>query len=379
MNVTELSEFENKCTGCLACTQICAVEALHSEKNNEGFYYPVLDSEKCIDCGKCLSGCSLYKTPPKRKPFSIFSAYSNNDEFRKSGSSGGIVVALSNFILRKDGIVFGAVFDKKEKEIYHSSTKKFSLQELSRSKYVQSYTGGTFFEVENDLKSGNTVLFCGTPCQIEGLQNYLGKEYNNLFTIDFFCHGVPSNGVFKNMLLELEKNENSAVDYVSFRDKKEGWHKLALEIGLENSKTFRFAANENPYYFYFLHNYSLRKSCYICDRYIKHTADITVADYWLINKEEDDDKGVSLVLVNSQKGADLIDEIKKEINLCELKENLDYSVYEHNYPLKNREVFFGSYVDKGLNYTFTKLFEKEKEKKQFFMKVKRKLIKLFGR
>lgn len=376
MNVTELSAFKEKCTGCLACVQICPVKAMRCEKDKEGFYYPVVNFEKCINCGKCLNTCCIKKEHIGKTPLLEFSAFSNDNRVRNQGSSGGIVVALSELISSKDGIVYGAAFNKKEKEIHHSSTKEATLYDLSRSKYVQSCTMGTFLEVENDLKAGKDVLFCGTPCQVEGLHNYLSNEYDNLFTIDFFCHGVPSSGVFKNMILEYEEEENSEVNYVSFRDKKDGWHKLALEIGFENGKKLRYPASESPYYFYFLNNYSLRQSCYCCERYKNHLADITVADYWSVNKEADDDKGVSLVLVNTEKGKAFVNEIKKEINVNEFKEKPDYSIYKHNYTLKNREMFFESYINRGIQHTFKELFEKEKKKKQVLSKIKRKVSNL---
>ncbi|MGN1315814.1 MAG: Coenzyme F420 hydrogenase/dehydrogenase, beta subunit C-terminal domain [Acutalibacteraceae bacterium] len=374
MNITDITGFDNECTGCSACVQICPVQAIEFEKNDEGFGYPVIKGEKCVDCQKCLKVCGIANKSTDKMPISVFSAYSKREDIRRQGSSGGVVVALSERTINNGGVVYGAVFHKGNNEIRHGSSDNFKLSELSRSKYAQSHIGNSFISVKSDLESGREVLFCGTPCQVEGLINYLGRDYGNLITVDFFCHGVPSPGLFKEMVDGFEKQENSRVENISFRDKKDGWHSLALSVSFENGKEVRIPSNDSPYYYFFLNNYSLRKSCYSCERYKKHAADITVADYWLVDKEKDDNNGISLVLAGTEKGKKIIDGIGNELVIEEITKQPDYSVYKHNYSRKNSDVFFSSYTDKGMEFVFEDLFNKEKSKNRSRGKFKKKLI-----
>lgn len=374
MNITQLSEFKNKCTGCLACIHICPVQCLRCEKDSEGFYYPVIDSEKCIDCGKCANVCSVNKENKNTEHLSIVAGYAKDGNICMQGSSGGITVLLSELVKNRDGIVFGAVFDSKKNKVMHKSSEEVSIEALSRSKYVQSYIGETFFSVKKELDKGREVLFCATPCQVQGLKNYLGKEYSNLYTVDFFCHGVPSSGLFEEMLDKYEKIYESKVTDVLFRDKFNGWRSLSLSLRFENSKEVRISSKEQPYYYYFLNNYSLRKSCYSCTRYKSHLSEITVADYWTVDKKFDNNDGMSLIIINSEKGKKLFEKIREEVNVVPVNKDIDFSIYEHNYSLKNREKFFEEYKSKGIEYVFTEMFNKVRFKRDTIAKIKLKII-----
>lgn len=376
MNITKIADFKNICTGCMACKNGCPVNCITCEKDEEGFYYPAVDLKKCIDCSKCFNLCPAENGVKVNEPMSISAGYSCDEFVRESGSSGGFIVELSKQIISQGGVVYGAAYDAQKKQVRHTSSKAVSLENLSRSKYVQSNTADVYLSVKSDLDEGETVLFCGTPCQVEGLVSFLGKNYPNLITVDFFCHGVPSVDFFEKTLSYYEKQNEKQVKDVLFRDKKEGWHKLSLNICFDDGTQQRIASNEQPYYYYFLHNYSLRKSCYSCQRYKSHASHITVADYWTVNKSEDEDKGISLIIVNTPEGEKAVNKIKDRVKFVNVNDDLNFSIYKHNYSLKAREEFFSAYKTKGFDYVCGDMFKKCVTKKSIINTIKRKIIRL---
>ena len=374
MNITQIANFKDVCTGCMACVKSCPVNCISYSKDEEGFYYPVVETQKCVDCSKCVGVCPAEKDVKTTEPISISAGYSNDAFVRASGSSGGFVVELSKQVISEGGIVYGAAFDAQKKQVCHTSSQNVSLENLSRSKYVQSNTADVHLSVKNNLDDGKTVLFCGTPCQVEGLVSFLGKNYPNLITVDFFCHGVPSVDFFEKTLSYYEEQNSKKVQDVLFRDKKEGWHKLALNVCFDDGTQQRIPSGEQPYYYYFLNNYSLRKSCYSCHRYKSHCSHITVADYWTVNKNDDEDKGVSLIIVNTPEGEMAVSKVKDKIKTVNVNEDFDFSIYKHSYSLKRREEFFSAYKTKGFDYVCGDMFKKCATKKNTINTIKRKII-----
>ena len=330
------------CCGCHACASICAKHSITMQADEEGFLYPVVDKDTCTDCGLCEKVCPVINQSEPCKPLKVYAAKNKNEEIRRQSSSGGIFTLLAEKVIAEDGIVFGARFDE-EWNVIHSWTDTIEgIAAFRGSKYVQSTIGDTYRETKDFLKQGRKVLFSGTPCQIAGLKKYLRKEYDNLLTVDVVCHGVPSPLVWHTYLKEtheqlrakrgvgkntvpLYMGELPVITGISFRDKTNGWKKYGFKIcytalkaaensvsksaNIVNSEITPF--NEDIFMKGFLKNLYLRPSCYQCmARQGKSGADIAIADYWGIQRihpELDDDKGVNLVLINTQKGQTYFD------------------------------------------------------------------------
>ena len=301
------------CNGCTTCSLVCPKNCIVIKPNEEGFLYPYIDKERCINCGLCKKACPvLNKENPVEKDIKAYAVYNKDNEIRKDSSSGGVFNQLAKFVLSKNGVVFGASFDCDfiVKHIYVETEN--DLYKLRKSKYVQSQIGDSFNLTKNFLEQGRLVLFTGTPCQIGGLLSYLKKPYDNLITQDIICHGVPSPKVWKKYI--EKKKINGQIKNVSFRDKSTGWKQFSLTIDFNEEKQSE-KHSTNLYMKLFLKNVILRESCYNCafkDKY--RDSDITLADYWGIDnvhKDFSDNQGVSLVLINSKKGNQVFNEIKK--------------------------------------------------------------------
>jgi coenzyme F420-reducing hydrogenase beta subunit len=257
------------CCGCNACTQGCHLECISMQEDNEGFLYPKVDVEQCVDCGLCEKICPIINQTEARKPLHVYAAKNRNEEIRKQSSSGGIFTLLAEKIIEDGGVVFGARFDEKWEVMHDYTETKEGLAAFRGSKYLQSRTGNTFQQAKEFLKAGRKVLFSGTPCQIAGLKLFLRKEYDNLITIDFVCHGVPSPKVWRMYFLYLTDNQKYTTNYkggyfahtkaiteINFRDKTYGWKKFSLTVQIAMNpeiKTIQFR-NKNKgwkkYYFY---------------------------------------------------------------------------------------------------------------------------------
>ena len=196
------------CCGCSACVSKCPKQCISMIVDNEGFSYPYLDKENCIDCGLCEKVCPVINQNEPKKPLRCYAAINPDENIRVKSSSGGIFTMIAEYIIAEGGVVFGAAWNKNW-QVEHTYTEvKEGLKVFRGSKYIQSIIGDSFIQVELFLKVGRKVLFSGTPCQIAGLKKFLRKEYNNLITVDFVCHGVPSPGVFRwYMKEELKKRK----------------------------------------------------------------------------------------------------------------------------------------------------------------------------
>lgn len=316
----DLLDKHYKCTGCRMCEQICPVNAIKMIENSEGFIEPVIDKNKCIKCSVCYKRCpqlNNIKIIDKLDKPQTFAAKNKNKNEQKQSSSGGIFSVLARYILENKGVIYGASFDNNLKLNHIRIENLDELYKLRGSKYLQSNTQETFRVVKQDLNSNIKVLYVGTPCQIAGVRNYLGKNYNNLLLIDLVCHGVPSQKMFNKYIEWLEKKNNSKVKNYTFRSKeKNGWGSNS-KVEFESNKTKYIVANLDPYYKSFLDGTICRECCYSC-KYANtnRVGDITIADYWGIEKEHPnfyDVNGVSAVMINTKKGQEFFKEIKEEI------------------------------------------------------------------
>lgn len=310
------------CCGCSACVQSCPKQCITMREDDEGFLYPVVDEKECINCGLCEKVCPVINHNQSKEPLKTIAAINPNEETRLKSSSGGVFTMLAEKTINEGGVVFGAEFDEIW-NVKHGYIETIAgLESLRRSKYVQSNIGESFKQAELFLKQGRKVLFSGTPCQVAGLKLYLRKEYDNLLTIDVACHGVPSPLVWRDYLNEVTNGNIKSITDISFRSKQTGWRNYSVEILKANSKVICERAGKNVYMQGFLSNLFLRPSCYLCPfKSGRSGADITLADYWGVEDltpTMDDDKGTSLVLINTGVGKDFF----STISVC--TQNVDY-------------------------------------------------------
>lgn len=306
------------CCGCSACVQICPKQCIDMTADNEGFLYPYVDNTICIDCGLCEKVCPIINQNAPRKPLAVYAAKNTNEKIRLKSSSGGIFTLLAEQIISEGGVIFGAKFNENWEVVHDYTETVEGLAPFRGSKYVQSIIGDNFFKAKRFLTEGRKVLFSGTPCQIAGLNKYLRKEYDNLLTVDVICHGVPSPMVWRDYLyykrakraagknsVSSSLNELPLITDISFRDKTNGWKKYGFKISYRDNCEIT-PYNEDLFMKGFLKNLYLRPICYACAaRSGKSSSDITIGDFWGIQKhypEFDDNKGIGLILINSEKG-----------------------------------------------------------------------------
>lgn len=355
-----MMNFEEKakeCTGCGACENICPQNAIQMEYSDDGFLYPVIGNN-CVDCGLCDAVCYCGEGKDKLFGKKTFKGFAKNNKIRELSSSGGIFIVLAKYVLKKGGVVYGASFDNKCKEVRHLSTESVALEELARSKYVQSRVGNIYRDVADKLQENRYVLFSGTPCQIRGLKSYLEKKKirGKLITLDFMCHGVPSSTLFKEYLEQLENEKNKSINDVTFREKDRGWHTQVTKFYFNDGTICTTDSLKHFYYYLFLNNYILRDSCYSCTEYCSHQADITTADCWEIPKE-DDDKGVSLIILNSDLGEKIFSEISDELFFEPYK--INYEMYAHRYDFNKKKKWKKYYLKHGAKDIERKFFKRQ--------------------
>lgn len=339
---------KKNCCGCSACVQRCPKQCISLTEDEEGFLYPYVNEESCVECGLCEKICPILNPQEETFPLQVIAAKNTNTEERLGSSSGGLFLPLAKSIINEGGIVFGADYDSNW-EVHHVGVENISgLYALMMSKYLQSRIENTYKEAEKFLKCGRKVMFVGTPCQIAGLHGFLRhKVYPNLLTIDVVCHGAPSPGVWrqylaetyseeefiksrlkaaagKNTVLYQSLNAKSPIGDIKFRDKTvSGWKKFRFVVRSKsaskadkNSVLSSDIHYDNVYMKGFLSNLYLRPSCHDCKcKDGKHHSDISLGDFWGIDKFNpsfDDDKGVSLVLINTPKGKEFLQKVKME-------------------------------------------------------------------
>lgn len=321
----QINNKEN-CCGCSACFNACPKQCIVMKKDEEGFLYPVIDQSSCVNCGVCETVCPFNVNKPVRGNVPIsYAAQNLDDDARKCSSSGGIFTALAKFVISRGGCVFGVAMSDDQKSAKFIKVDNIDDIDLLRgSKYFQAETGKIYKTVKENLDSGKHVLFSGVPCQVNGLKLYLKKNYDNLFTVEVICHGVPSPELWKKYCNHLENKYGSKISNVNFRDKRTGWHNYNLYREANDVQYFESHC-QNPYMVMFLRDYCLRPSCYECNvKQLESMADITLGDFWGIEKvlpELDDDKGTSLVFIQTETGEKLFEGIKDGLTVKQVKFN----------------------------------------------------------
>ncbi|MBQ6706116.1 MAG: Coenzyme F420 hydrogenase/dehydrogenase, beta subunit C-terminal domain [Clostridia bacterium] len=308
------------CSGCHGCATVCPKGCITMLRDDEGFLYPHVNEQSCVDCGLCEQVCPILHPLSKNEPPQALAVMNKDDTVRFESSSGGVFTLLAEAVIDRGGVVFGAAFDERFAVRHIPVKTKEDLSRLRGSKYLQSTIGDTYRQAQALLQAGTPVLFTGTPCQIEGLYGYLRQEYDHLITADIICHGVPSPAVWDEYIRYREGDAASPVETVSFRYKKDGWKGFLLRLVFKNGREHKQPRSADVYMQGFLKNLSLRPSCYACSfKSFERAADITLADFWgvaNVHPDMDDDKGTSLVFVHSKKGQALIQDLLSDCVSC---------------------------------------------------------------
>lgn len=306
-----------KCTGCGACIQRCPKRCISWTQREFGFRYPQIDKDACVNCGLCEKVCPIDKALEVSAEQKAYAAVHKDDEVLAKSTSGGAFTAVADAIFAQGGIVYGAAMLDGMQVKHIRTSGKDDFEGLRSSKYLQSDTGTTYQMVEQDLKQGKTVLYSGTPCQIDGLKNFLGKDYENLYTADIVCHGVGSQAYF-DKYMDYARERYGKIKALRFRSKEyAGWSCGVGVVIVDSSdclKKIPYRDFDNYYYSYFLSGDIYRKSCYSC-KYANtnRVGDFTLGDYWgveALNLRLQTENGCSLLLVNNQHAMQLLDEIE---------------------------------------------------------------------
>ena len=302
---------KSMCCGCGACAQICPTSSIDMAEDEEGFLYPRVNLSKCIHCSKCETTCPVLN--PDIEPDLMkdcYVCYSTDDDIRVNSSSGGVFSLLALQVLDEGGAVYGAAFDGDYSVHHIRIDQRGQLSKIQKSKYLQSRTEDIFVQVKADLQQGKKVLYSGTACQIAGLKHFLGRDFENLITVDVLCHGAPSPKIWKMYLQYALGEKVKSIHSINFRDKKWGWKDFSLEILYDSNRSLLEQHRSNTYMDLFLSDLILRPSCYHCKfKSLDRCSDLTLGDAWGIDKtlpEMDDDKGTSILLIHTDKGREYV-------------------------------------------------------------------------
>lgn len=312
------------CCGCTACESICHKKAISMQPDNLGFLYPIVNKEKCVDCGLCNAVCPISQRDLgiyDKTDSLVYALHNKNEKICQNSSSGGVFLALCDYVIDKGGVIFGAEYDNNFVVKHRFEDKKENVKRMSGSKYVQSDIRGVFFQVKQFLSKDKLVLFSGTPCQIEGLKLYLRKEYDRLITVDILCHGVPSPKVFSDYINFIDKNSVFKLTHINMKDKTFGWEYQNLRLFFGNNKSQFNTIVSNLWNKIYYSHLVVRPSCFKC-RFTNYnrTGDLSIGDFWGINKNHptfDTTNGASLLMVNSIKGNMVWNEVKIKFNYIE--------------------------------------------------------------
>lgn len=348
-----------ECSGCTACMSICPKNAIKMVEDNEGFKYPKIDKDKCINCGACFRICPNVKKDNSNTIKKAYGAKHKDEKERVTSRSGGVFVALSDYILSQNGLVYGAELTKDFTVKHNRAENEVQRDKFKGSKYIQSKMENIIEKVQQDLENDKKVLFSGTPCQVAAVNSCIKGQYKeNLYTCDLICHGVPSELIFKEFLRYIEKKNHKKIKEFIFRDKRFGWESHYETSIFEDKTQVTTQYFRNLFYGHDI----LRPSCYKCNyANIHRPADITIADFWGIEEVNPnflDKKGVSLVIINNEKGNELFEQVKQDLNLvdCSIEDCI-----KHTYTLtnptpisKNRDKFWEDYRNKEFDYIIDK-------------------------
>ena len=341
-------------------------------EDEEGFTYPKIDEEKCIKCGLCEKTC-IYKNEKiadKNKLKKVYAIYSNNNDIRKNSTSGGAFTGLYTNVINNGGYVVGVKYDDKMNTVYDIANNLEECEKFRGSKYVRANNDRIYPKIKEKLETGKPVLVTGTPCFVAGLKAYLNKDYKNLTTMDMICHGTPSQKILKKYIEELEEQYNSKIKDLKFRDKANGWQTATMRIEFENGKVISKLLKQNSYGSAFLKSLTYRPCCYNCEFVRDNTmGDITVGDFWATRvkyQDMDDNKGISMVIINTEKGKEAFESIKKDYNCTEIPYE-DAFLGNHTRPVDiktERQMIFEELDNDSVSKVLSKYAKKAKTPKK---------------
>lgn len=344
---------KESCTGCGACMNICPENCIAMIPDEEGFLRPFIHKESCAVCGICYERCPVRqtsKTVQDSKEPECYAAWSKDDEIRFHSTSGGAFTHLALAILKQGGAVVGARYRENHLVEHALVTQEVDLEALRQSKYVQSEIGFTYRKIQGRLEKRQPVLFVGTPCQCAGLKSFLGREDENLYLCDFVCRGVNSPAVYLAYLRELEECYHSSVKRVWFKHKIHGWNNFCTKIIFENGQAYLADRETDPFMLGYIKSKLscyMRPSCYQCHfKGLNRSVNITLGDFWGIEKQFSDidvRHGVSLILLQDEKGKQLFNTIKPQ---------LDYRLSDNKLLRKYNGCAFDSVPDSSLRFHF---------------------------
>jgi Coenzyme F420-reducing hydrogenase, beta subunit len=360
----ELYNKKENCCGCTACLNICPKSAIVMKTDQKGFLYPFILKEKCIECGMCKKVCSFqngYDTSSNFEMPYVYAIKHKDEIVRMNSTSGGAFTAISDFVLKQGGVVFGAAFDNNMNVIHQTAKNSAERDKFKGSKYVQSDLNNIFHEVKELLLDNKYVLFTGTPCQVSGLNSYLGGiRTDRLILCDIVCHGTPSPLLWKEYVSKISMKYNKKIISYLFRDKRIGWHGANVTAVFDDFKKITNDIFIKAYSNLYFADFITRECCQNCKYTNLHRpSDITIADFWGIEKsmpDFDDNKGISLVLVNTPKGQNLFETIRQDLEVREsnpsdcLQPQLQYP----NKPSPRRDAFWKDYFAHGYEYIIKK-------------------------
>lgn len=342
------------CCGCTACFNICPRNAIKMQKDKKGFIVPVAN-HNCIDCGLCEKYCPLtLEHSVSLDKRTAYAAKRKDSYLRSLSQSGGAFSVFAEYVISKGGVVYGVSLDDELNAVYSRASTITQLEKLRGSKYVQAYVGNVYKQVRRDLVERKTVLFSGTPCHVHGLLEYLSVKKvitEKLITVDLICHGVVSPQVYEEYKDSFQRRYRSKITSFNFRDKQFGWHGHVINIGTKTKHYF-----STDYVKIFYSHFALRDCCYSC-RYtnLDRVSDISIGDCWGIEKkhmEFDDNKGCSLILINSQHGKQLFSATNNKFDFLKI-DITDYMQPNLLHPTPKPEkfdCFWSDYSKFGFDY-----------------------------
>lgn len=376
------------CTGCGACVSVCPVRALALSYNDEGFYYPELDEDKCIRCGMCEKICHSInvKVPqyPETDYCGSYMVKANDKELVRRSSSGGVFSLLADVVISQGGIVYGAHYNFGAERLEQCSTDVCTMRDLRKSKYIESYMGDTIADVYRQLKGGRKVLFCGTPCQVAGLRHFLqvqNIDMSSLLSVRFVCHGVPSNKFFTEYKNYEEQKHKSDMVSFDFRPKTNGWRSSDWKMAFADGREENGPYCHYYYYFSFQLSNALRSSCYSCRRVMDGNADITIGDFWGISRFRPDNRdqdGISLFLAHSEKALRYLDAIREKCQVERIPLSaLDY-IYRETKERSEMRDSRNKLMEKVVRRGYMTVVRQQLGSEIMFMKLKYKVRKILG-
>lgn len=365
---------KHNCCGCNACVQKCPKHCITMVEDDEGFLYPHVNLDECINCHLCEKVCPCLNQEMPKEPITCYAAKNKDEKIRALSSSGGIFTAIAEKVIDEGGVVFGAQFDESWL-VKHSYAESYNdLAAFRGSKYIQSTIEDNFKKAEDFLKKGRNVLFSGTPCQISGLKHFLNKEFENLLTIEVVCHGVPSPKIWREYLRSLKLKN---IGLISLKDKSSGWRGYSITIkDNTGKKLFSERASENKYMIAFSRNLTLRPACFSCPaKDGKSRADITLADYWGIEHimpQMDDNKGTSFICVNTEKASTFVESLNMQIEQVDYINSIRYNscIFQSTNEPADREQFWNDYRKTGIDA----LLSLKQQKYNIFKRIIKRII-----